>query len=556
MENKQEEKSFPQTTLQFLNKYEQELQKEREKESEQTINVDTIASKVAAFYEKLRMIVDWKDEHLIRRMAIERSLKRKLISELGFRLSTAKLDPAQIAESLLVELIRGGHLPNNAIPKSKISEVSKILKKYILTLEKTDGRSQGTKDKINFYHWVLEMGACELEETLEPPIKQKSLINFMTNQLSKRLRFEPGLDISEKKKWTLTYIAVHRSLFRLDSPIIHYHLLKKILPNWETADGDHIEKAAQKMPAIRTYIEELMEHPLYPKFYKYCEYYNTYYLILNDILEKLEEREKNTEKDLSAAEVLKEQKKWEPLARQSYSEREKTLRSRLNRIAAYSTLSIFVAGAASLVIVEIPLARLFGDGFSLTSLAVDMLVPTVWMFILVGTAPKPEKSNADKVIEGISKTIYKEGEWGVYEIEKPRKRSFLGQFLITLFYFLVWGVSLSSIAALFYFTGVPLPSVVLDTINVAVVTFVGIEIRQRAGDLSVGEEKTNLITFLFDTLSLPIAKFGKWFTDKWKEYNIVSVFFTALLDMPFLAFIDLIESWSAFLKEKKSGMYS
>lgn len=553
--NNQKERTFSETTLKFIEEYQREMDKVRKEESQQTIHVDAIASKVATFYEKLRMIIDWKDEHLIRRMAIERILKRRLISELGFKFNT-KLDPHQIAESMLIELTRAGHLPNNTIPKSKIGEVAEILEKYIIILEHSGGPKQGTKEKVNFYHWVLEMGACELEETLEPAIKQKALINYMTNQLTERLRLEPSLNISEEEKWILTFIAVHRSLFRLDSPIIHYHLLRKKFSHWKTKDEQHLKEIAQRMPAIRKRIGNLIEHPLYPKFYKYCEYYNTYYLILNDVLEKFEERDEKTEEDLQIREALKEQKNWEPLARNAYREQEESLRSRLTRIATYSTLSIFVAGGFSLFIVEIPLARLFGDGFSLFALAVDMLVPTALMYLLVATARKPKKGNIEKVIDGISRTIYKEGELGLYEIEGPRRHSFFIQFIITLFYFLIWGVSLSAIVAMFYFANVPLPSVVLDTINVAVVTFVGIEIRQRAGDLKVGEGKTNFFSFVFDTFSLPVAKFGKWLSDKWKEYNLVSVFFSALLDMPFLAFIDLVESWSAFLKEKKSGMYS
>jgi len=40
-----------------------------------------------------------------------------------------------------------------------------------------------------------------------------------------------------------------------------------------------------------------------------------------------------------------------------------------------------------------------------------------------------------------------------------------------------------------------------------------------------------------------------------EKYNVVSVFVTALIDMPFLAFINFIESWSSFLKEKKAEIH-
>ena len=42
-----------------------------------TIHVDEVALKVAAFYEKIRTIIDWKEEHLMRRAAIIRKIKRR-----------------------------------------------------------------------------------------------------------------------------------------------------------------------------------------------------------------------------------------------------------------------------------------------------------------------------------------------------------------------------------------------------------------------------------------------------------------------------------------------
>ena len=42
-----------------------------------TIHVDEVAAKVAGFYEKIRGVIDWREEHLLRRGGIERILKRR-----------------------------------------------------------------------------------------------------------------------------------------------------------------------------------------------------------------------------------------------------------------------------------------------------------------------------------------------------------------------------------------------------------------------------------------------------------------------------------------------
>ena len=66
-------------------------------EGVQVITVDEVASKVAAFYEKIRGIVDWREEHLLRKMAIHRILHRRLL---------LTENPGEVAEPLLQELVR------------------------------------------------------------------------------------------------------------------------------------------------------------------------------------------------------------------------------------------------------------------------------------------------------------------------------------------------------------------------------------------------------------------------------------------------------------------
>jgi hypothetical protein len=50
---------------------------------------------------------------------------------------------------------------------------------------------------------------------------------------------------------------------------------------------------------------------------------------------------------------------------------------------------------------------------------------------------------------------------------------------------------------------------------------------------------------------LPIQGLGKWLSNKWKKYNAFTAIFNALIDMPFSAFVEFIEKWRYFIKERK-----
>ncbi len=83
---------------------------------EARIKVNQLASKAGTLYEKIRYLVDYKEEHTIRRSAIERIIKRKVMIE----------SDRNVGLSLLEELVRGGYLPNDHVSESKATDRNRI----------------------------------------------------------------------------------------------------------------------------------------------------------------------------------------------------------------------------------------------------------------------------------------------------------------------------------------------------------------------------------------------------------------------------------------------
>ena len=517
-----------------------------------TIQVDEIASKVAALYERIREIIDWKEEHLIGRTAIERGLKRRMVSELsGLNLISA-LKAEEIAGPLVLELIRAGHFPNNQIPQKRLVDVEKILRKYIFILANSplakNGSPAGIKRKVNFYDWILEIAACEIEEILNPPLKQDALVEYMTNLMVQRIQVTPESAISSQNKRIQTEIAVYRTLFRLDDPIISYRLLKNYYPQWSNLPEPVLVQLTKNILSVRSKIEKKLNHFLANDFYRVCEQQDTLYLILGDVLGNF------ASQPSIISEKLAEPKNLESLIREAYNKRVATLKRRLFRMAIFSTLSVLIASGFSLFVVEVPLAKLLYGKFNLLSIAVDILLPTVLMFFLVALVRPPGKKNLDKVISEIKKIVYRLEGKDVYEIKAKKQRKVLVALVVSLLYLLGSCLSLGLVFWIFYIARVPITSVYIDTLNVAMIVFAALIVRQRAKELVV-EEKTSFWEFFLDTLFVPVGRIGQWLSDKWKEYNIVSVFFTILIDTPFQALIGFIESWSTFIKEKKAQIH-
>ncbi len=516
------------------------------------IHVDEIASRVAVFYENLLRVINWKEEQLVRRTAIERKLKRRLITEISGLSVIANLKTDKISEALVLESIRGGHLSNNQIPQSKIGDVQNILEKYIFILKNislTQNRdSSDVKFKVQFYNWLLEIAACEIEETLAPPLKENALINSMANAMEERIRIKPEGGIPEAEKRIQIYIAVHRTLFHLDSPIISYRLLKWQHSQWINMPASLYPQAVQNILKIRKEIETQLNYQWSGEFFKICEKYDTLWLILGDVLDQFK---KNPEK---IKVKLADKEAFNQLITEVYEKRFKSLKSRLLRMGLYSSFSVMIANAFSLFIIEVPLAKLLYGRINPWSMVADVVVPTLIMIGLVSAYKLPSQTNIEKVIEEIHKIIYTQEGEEMYEVRVKRRRKTIATIFVIFLYLLGLVISLGAIIWLLKAIRLPPTSIAINTLLAAVMIFGAMVVRQRAKELAV-EDRTTFLEFTIDVLSIPVAKIGQWLAGKWKKYNVVSVFFTTLIDMPFFALINFIESWSSFLKERKSEIH-
>ena len=535
-----------QTTQKLIQQYQVWHQFLQPKEEVSTIHVDEVASKVAAFYEKLRGIIDWKEEHLLKRGAIERALKRRFFG--GMDLINGRFSEKIAAEPLVLELIRGGHFPNDKIEESKIKEVQKVLNKYIFILNNSSLKQKKSKPRL--YNWLSSIAACEIEEILTPSIKEKALINYMFESMKERIRVKERTIViggfKEEEINIQIYIAVHRALFNLDSPIISYHLLKYKYPEWKDLPEQKFNEIAKNIYLIWEQTENDLNHPLTDKFYKVCEKYSTPYLLLGDILSK---------DPMKTKEKIVNPENLEGLTRQAYNKRLKTLKSRLARAAFYSTLSIFLTNVVSLLAIEIPFTRYVTGRFNLFAVAIDIFVPTLLMFFLVVTIKPPKKGNLERVIMEVVKIVYKKERKDIYQIKAYPKRSFIFNLIITLLYALssclmlgliIWGLSKVNF---------PILSYIIFIVFLSLIAFAGAKIRQRAKELQVIEGKETFFHLIVDPFAVPVIQLGKWLTVRWKKYNVIAALFNALIDMPFLLFVKFLEQWRYFLKEKKEEIH-
>ncbi|MFH1598260.1 MAG: hypothetical protein ABIB97_04305 [Patescibacteria group bacterium] len=535
-----EARDISRATQKLIHSY-QDWQKLRQpKTGVSTIHVDEVASTVARFYEKIRMVVDWKEEHLIRRIAIERILKRRLLVN----------DNQYVAEPFVKELIRGGHFPNDSIPKSKIKTVQKIIDKYTYII-KNSPPPPADKNRSQFFSQMVESAGCEVESTLDPAsyLKADALIEYMEKIIKKRIRIgnmaQSKTNISQETIDIQIYIAVQQALLKLDSPIITYNLFRRYFNDWSYLSQERLGQITKNIHNILGNIEQHFNYVLADKIYKTCKQYNTPFLLLGDIVE---DDPAEIDEKIAYPVLL------EKLYKGVYNIRFKSLKKRVRRAAVYSTLSIFMTNALSLYLLEIPLALYVIGNFNKIAMVVDIMGPTLLMALLVVTIRLPKKDNFRLVMEEAYKNIYLEESEDIYEIELYPKKSFAFTIVSGLLYLVSFVAVFGLIIWVFWSVNFPPFSYIINIVFTSLIAFAGTIIRQRARELHVTEERGRFFHIIIEPISIPIIRVGKWLASRWKRINIVAVFFSLLIDTPFLLFAEFLEQWRYFLKEKREDI--
>lgn len=515
------------------------------------IHVDEIASHIAKFYEQIRKVIDWKEDNVLRRSAIERALKRILFPKLSGVTLKSDIDTYRVAYSVTADLIRGGHLQNDEIPEEQVLLVETALKKALHILKHAKFPTSELlplKRKINFTYFIIELAAVDIEEILTNPVKERVLLETMTQTLTSRIRIRPEGSMTDDEKKTHVYIAVSRTLFDLDDSFILAQLLKFSYKDWFNPSADLLDKLASDIPAIWSEKDKVLEHAVSRQLYTICERIDTVYMLIGDVLEKYKE----TPAKVPA--IFADKIKLSEELGIAYDKRFLSLKSRLFRLAVFSTLSVFLSNWVTFYIVEVPLASIFSEGFNIFTAIIDFVVPTVVMFALVSIIRPPAAENRGQVLTAVYQYVYDDEKKKLYDVYIKKRKNSMFMLVVGILYLIMMFGVLGGVGYVFYIAKLPLSSVVFDTLTIALTFFAAVGIRNKSKELSV-DDKTPVWEFLLDMLSVPIARIGSILAAKWKEYNIIAIVFTFLVETPMVVVFDFIENWSQYIKERRAELH-
>lgn len=525
-----------------LSKYTQALIKSfqagtpRVSTSPNKISVSQTVSFAAFLYEKMRNAVEFREEHLIRRAAIERILKRRIIlSENG----------REVAEPLIKELMWARYYENNTIPEEQVSEIQKGIDKYIyIRNEISAGRSSREKEKI--YSFILDVLSTEIEEKLSPNPRLEAFTNF-TYQLL-RTKIAPFDITNTQERDIQVYITVERTFAQNDEAIIRYHLLKLYLPEIPNLSWKTSEKILSQFHDIYLQIEKHLKHLLSDKLRNIIRKQIPPFLILRDIFDQ---NPASIKVILSDETLLKH--KVDEVCRRKYEQ----TKDRLRRTGIRSFIYILLTKAIFAFLIEIPYDLYVIRSLDYIPIAINVAFPPLLMSVIILSVTVPGDDNT-KRIYGLIKEIISEDpdldkdKGGVLEISKPTKtRGVLFTTLFTSLYLLTYFVSFGTIIYILSKLNFNIVSQAVFIFFVTLVAFFGFKVIQITREYLV-VDKEGPLSPIVDFFFLPILRVGQWLSGELLEkFNVLIFIFDFIIEMPFKAIVEVIEEWIHFIRLKK-----
>ncbi len=545
--------------------YSEQNKKEDNNDDIPKIKVSDLISKLAFFYEKIRNAVDYEEEHLLRKNAIARILRRQVVIEGVLK----ENDSEGIANHLLIELIRGSYLPNNKIPETKIKEIAALLEKYIhlknrmvasfdftVTLKTDINKAKDTiNEKNHLVHWLLNLAACEIEDNLAPNPVKKMIVNNLFDVLSKNIKlpsdlpYEDDLDIQ-------IYLSIGRTYLKLDEDMLSFILFKYYNSGWldfnnkgalTVEDDKKIKLIAEKMEELDLLIKAQLKHPLTKQLDKLVHVYALYFSILAETIEN--------DPAKVYAELQKSEKNFFANLKKTCNLKYVKAKNRLWRAAIRSIIYIFLTKSIFVLAIEIPAVKWFGESLNIIALAINISFPAILLFLIVLMTRTPNDNNTNKLVNGIKEIAFagQEKKQPIV-LRKPVKRNIIASFIFGLLYIASFTVSIYVIVKVLTLANFNWVSVIIFLFFLAFVSFFSIVVTKGVKELMIVERKENLFTFVIDLFYMPIILVGKWLSNNVSKINVFIFVFDFILEAPFKILVEIAEDWTKYVRERRENM--
>jgi hypothetical protein len=464
---------------------------------------------LAGVYERARNALEYRADNLVRRAAIERILKRRML---------LNRDPKSLTENLLTELRWARYLSLNEVGAAKRIELENILTKYTSL---TSG--------LVPQEWVVKIASAEIEELFNLNTDYKQFTFFAFQALRQKI------NITDENLDLLVYFAVDKVYAGSDDEQIAYHILSLagVIPTKEK-----FEEAWKLFKLART-------HDALPRIIKFVRRQMPPLVLLRDVYFFAPSKFK---------ENIAIEAKFKTNAGLVLENQIEQMSGRIATAGIRSVLYVFLTKMILAFGMEVPFEIFFYGRISKLPLALNLIFPPLLMWVTTTQIKLPSKKEKEALV---NRTWYilqnfelLNTEQDVLKDVEEESKKGVGYFVFSTLYSLFFVGIFAGIIFILGKIGYTIFSEIIFIFFLTIIAFFAYRISQITKIYSwkdIGSERT---TFM-DILSLPILAIGSRLSQGLSKLNFLAFAFDFILEAPFKIILGFVDDWVQFLSVKK-----
>lgn len=508
-----------------------EYYKSYEAVHEKTISVNQVVSDVASWYEKFRTAMDYREDEVILRGAIERILKRRFVFQGNGK---------GIAEPLIRELVWARYFPDSTVPEAIINKVEREIDLYLKLERDVNQKHRINKQTVN--EWILHFLSSQIEHTLKDNRQKDLLNNFIFSLFREKIEI---LDDSEETRDVQVFIAVRRAFAKDDSAFLRHQLF---LQYFGHLTEESIDKISDRFMEGFKAINAQLNYPLKDRIYGYIKNQMPPFLILEDVLKKYSGK---------LHQLISDQDELNKAILEACNRRYKGISGKIRTAIIRSVIFIFMTKAVFALAIEGTYESLIYGHIIWSSLMINIVTPAMLMIVVGAMIKTPSRENSFRIMEKINSVLSDDVPTLKAQISLRKKPGKKDPILSTLF-MILWLVTfvLSFGAVVFVLSKIRLNylSQGVFLFFLAIVSFISYRINQTANMYTVKVDKENVWSILFDFFFAPLIYVGRKLTQGITQINIILFFFDFIIETPFKGIFAFFEQWFLFLRAQREKL--
>lgn len=492
------------------------------------IVVNPVISKVATWYEKFRNAVDYREEEVILRAAIERILKRRLL--FGGSGKT-------IAEPLVRELVWAKYFPDESLSESIIEKIEKDVNLYLKLRELILTRREMEEKIIN--EWIYHLMSSAIENILHKHTRKDAMNNFIFHIMRENITIT---DDEEQTTDAQIFIAVRRSFAKDDLAFLRYHLFMQV---FEPLKEENLQKVADSFLDGYKEIIRQLNYSRKDKIYNYIRRRTATFFILEDLL-----RSFKSEFRL----LYKNEGEFKSAVFAACDRRYKSISSKVKTAIIRSVIFILLTKAFFAFGVEGTFESAVFGHVVWNSILINLFIPPLLMIIVGLFIKTPDKNNSQRIFSYIKLVLTKEHpEMGNPLIVKKARDKREINSIFTILWFATFILAFGGIIFILTKLHFNIISQGVFIFFLALVSFFSYRISQSANIYTV-EGKQNILSSVSDFLFLPFIRVGRKLAEGISQINLFLFLLDFAIETPFKGLFAFFEQWFFFLQAKREEL--